>query len=111
MADTDDARLIWELYAAALKHEPTERSGYLDHACTDPSLRARVASLLESHGLDLGQDTRLASQTPSAASQTQASLDDKSAPTSSFASSDAAAWASSISLTTYGCRVRWRSRR
>ena len=54
MADSD-ARLIWELYAAALKHEPAERAGYLEHACPDPQLRARVASLLESHGLDLGQ--------------------------------------------------------
>jgi serine/threonine protein kinase len=67
MADTDDARLIWELYAAALKHVPAERSGYLERACTDPRLRARVASLLESHGLDLGQDTRLESPTPFAA--------------------------------------------
>ena len=53
MADSD-ARLIWELYAAALKHEPPERTGYLERACPDPQLRARVASLLESHGLDLG---------------------------------------------------------
>jgi len=53
MADSD-ARLIWELYAAALRHEPPERSGYLERACPDPRLRARVASLLESHGLDLG---------------------------------------------------------
>ena len=52
MADSD-ARLIWELYAAALKHEPAERPGYLERACPDPQLRARVASLLESHGLDL----------------------------------------------------------
>ena len=54
MADSD-ARLIWELYAAALRHEPAERASYLDRACSDPQLRARVASLLESHGLDLGQ--------------------------------------------------------
>ena len=54
MADSD-ARLIWELYAAALKHEPTERSGYLDRACADPVVRARVAALLESHGLDIGR--------------------------------------------------------
>src|SRR5262245_11682208 len=54
MADSD-ARLIWELYAAALKHEPAERTGYLERACPDPQLRARVASLLESHGLDLGE--------------------------------------------------------
>ena len=53
MADSD-ARLIWELYAAALRHEPAERQPYLDRACSDPQLRARVASLLESHGLDLG---------------------------------------------------------
>ena len=54
MADSE-ARLIWELYAAALKHEPAERTGYLERACPDPQLRARVASLLESHGLDLGK--------------------------------------------------------
>src|SRR5690349_3207202 len=53
MADSD-ARLIWELYAAALKHEPAERSQYLERACPDPSLRAQVASLLESHGLEIG---------------------------------------------------------
>jgi predicted Ser/Thr protein kinase len=53
MADSD-ARLIWELYAAALKHEPAERGTYLERACTDPAMRARVASLLESHGLDIG---------------------------------------------------------
>jgi serine/threonine protein kinase len=52
MADSD-ARLIWELYAAALKHEPAERSGYLERACPDPQLRARVVSLLESHGLNI----------------------------------------------------------
>ena len=56
MADSD-ARLIWELYAAALKHEPAERTGYLERACPDPQLRARVVSLLESHGLDLGSTT------------------------------------------------------
>ena len=39
MADSD-ARLIWELYAAALKHEPAERGAYLERACTDPALRA-----------------------------------------------------------------------
>ena len=55
MADSE-ARLIWELYAAALKHEPTERSGYLNRACADPEVRARVAALLESHGLDIGPD-------------------------------------------------------
>ena len=53
MADSD-ARLIWELYAAALKHEPAERGEYLQRACTDPAIRAQVASLLESHGLELG---------------------------------------------------------
>jgi serine/threonine protein kinase len=52
MADSD-ARLIWELYAAALTHEPSARGEYLERACTDPALRARVASLLESHGLEL----------------------------------------------------------
>jgi serine/threonine protein kinase len=53
MADSE-ARLIWELYAAALRHEPAERSGYLERACDNPELRARVAQLLESHGLDIG---------------------------------------------------------
>ena len=54
MADSD-ARLIWELYAAALKYEPTERSGYLHRACGDPEVRAQVAALLESHALDIGR--------------------------------------------------------
>ena len=53
MADSE-ARLIWELYAAALEHEPAERSDYLERACNNPELRARVAALLESHGLDIG---------------------------------------------------------
>jgi serine/threonine-protein kinase len=57
MADSD-ARLIWELYAAALKHEPAERSQYLERACPDPTVRAQVASLLESHGLGIGPSTR-----------------------------------------------------
>src|SRR5687768_14102818 len=57
MADSD-ARLIWELYAAALKHDPAERGEYLERACTDPAIRAQVASLLESHGLELGPSTR-----------------------------------------------------
>ena len=69
MAD-DDARLIWELYAAALKHEPAERSGYLDRACADPEIRARVASLLESHGLDLGQDNTRLGDAPERAAAT-----------------------------------------
>ena len=54
MADSE-ARLIWELYAAALKHEPAERGRYLERACDDAAIRAQVASLLESHGLDIGQ--------------------------------------------------------
>jgi hypothetical protein len=53
MAD-DEARLVWELYAAALKHNPAARAGYLDRACPDPAVRARVSALLKSHGLDLG---------------------------------------------------------
>lgn len=55
MADSE-ARQIWELYAVALKHEPAERLSYLERACDDPGVRARVAALLESHGLDLGQE-------------------------------------------------------
>ena len=53
MSDSE-ARLIWKLYAAALKHEPAERSAYLQRACDNPELRGRVARLLESHGLDIG---------------------------------------------------------
>ena len=53
MSDSE-ARLIWELYAAALKHEPAERGAYLQRACDKPELRERVARLLESHGLDIG---------------------------------------------------------
>lgn len=69
MADSD-ARLIWELYAAALKHEPAKRGEYLERACTDPATRARVASLLESHGLELGgaqTTTRIAGEAVSLA--------------------------------------------
>jgi serine/threonine protein kinase len=70
MADSD-ARLIWEHYAAALKHEPSERASYLDRACGDPQLRARVAALLDSHGLDLGET----SLTPQAADTRDESSD------------------------------------
>src|SRR5688572_11077872 len=51
----NEARLIWELYAAALKHEPAARSEYLARACPDSAVRARVSALLESHGLDFGE--------------------------------------------------------
>ena len=55
--DDADARLIWELYAAALKHEPAQRGEYLERACPDPEIRGRVESLLETHGLDLDKAT------------------------------------------------------
>src|SRR5512134_2835323 len=64
MAD-NDARLIWELYAAALKHEPDARAGYLERACPDPALRARVSALLESHGLEFGETETSAGNLPS----------------------------------------------
>ncbi len=51
----DEARLIWELYAAALKHEPAARGAYLERACPDSAVRARVSALLDSHGLDFGE--------------------------------------------------------
>src|SRR5688572_2269351 len=51
----DEARLIWELYAAALKHEPAARGAYLGRACPDSAGRARVSALLDSHGLDFGE--------------------------------------------------------
>ena len=54
MAD-NHARLIWELYAAALKHEPAARGAYLERACPDAEIRARVSALLDSHGLELGE--------------------------------------------------------
>ena len=54
MAD-NNARLIWELYAAALKHEPAARGAYLERACPDAEIRARVSALLDSHGLELGE--------------------------------------------------------
>src|SRR5687767_5425595 len=50
----NEARLIWELYAAALKHAPAARREYLERACPDSAVRARVSALLESHGLDFG---------------------------------------------------------
>ena len=53
----DEARLIWELYAAALKHEPAARGAYLERACPDSAVRARVLALLDSHGLDVGETT------------------------------------------------------
>jgi serine/threonine-protein kinase len=51
MAD-NDARLIWELYGAALQHEPAARDEYLERACPDRAVRAQVSALLKSHGLD-----------------------------------------------------------
>ncbi|MGH9237386.1 MAG: serine/threonine-protein kinase [Vicinamibacterales bacterium] len=51
----DEARLIWELYAAALKHEPAARGAYLERACPDSAVRARVSALLDSHGLEFGE--------------------------------------------------------
>ena len=64
MADSD-ARLIWELYAAALKHEPAARGRYLERACDNPELRAQVARLLESHGLDIGASPTRSTQSHS----------------------------------------------
>ena len=54
MSDSD-ARLIWELYAAALQLDPAERAEHLDRACPDPEIRRRVDALLESHSLELGK--------------------------------------------------------
>ena len=62
MADSD-ARLIWELYAAALRHEPAERGEYLERACSDPALRARVASCSNRTASNLAQ-TRTTTQSP-----------------------------------------------
>jgi serine/threonine protein kinase len=64
MADAD-ARVIWELYAAALKQEPAARAGYLERACPDPAIRARVSALLESHGLEFGGAETSAGGVPS----------------------------------------------
>jgi hypothetical protein len=64
MAD-NDARLIWELYAAALKHEPAARAEYLERACPDQAIRTRVSALLESHGLEIGETETSAGNLPS----------------------------------------------
>src|SRR5687767_3154176 len=61
----NEARLIWELYAAALKHEPAARSEYLARACPDSAVRARVSALLESHGLDFGETETSSGYLPS----------------------------------------------
>ena len=55
MAD-EEARLIWEIYASALKKAPRERADYLERVCGDNrSLRSRLEALLESHSLDFGE--------------------------------------------------------
>ena len=54
MAD-NDARAIWELYAAALKHPPGERAAYLERVCPNPEIRALVLDLLNSKGLEFGE--------------------------------------------------------
>src|SRR5687767_5907524 len=64
MAD-NAARLIWELYAAALKHAPAARGEYLERACPDPAIRAQVSALLESHGLEFGDVETSAGHLPS----------------------------------------------
>jgi len=61
----NEARLIWELYAAALKHEPAARGEYLARACPDSAVRARVSALLESHGLDFGETETSSGYLPS----------------------------------------------
>jgi serine/threonine protein kinase/tetratricopeptide (TPR) repeat protein len=42
-------RIVRGILAAALEREPTERSAYLDQACTEPSLRQEVESLIAAH--------------------------------------------------------------
>jgi|RhiMethySRZTD1v2_1073278.scaffolds.fasta_scaffold01626_17 serine/threonine protein kinase len=62
MAD-EEARLIWEIYASALKRAPAQRADYLDRVCGDNrSLRSRIEALLESHSLDLGQTQTVAGE-------------------------------------------------
>ena len=76
MAD-EEARLIWEIYASALKRAPAQRGDYLDRVCGDNrSLRSRIEALLESHSLDLGQaqtgisDLAVLQTSPAAAAET-----------------------------------------
>ena len=74
MAD-DDARLIWDLYAAALKQKPEARAEYLERACPDPAIRTQVSALLESHGLEFGDsETSAGLSPPSGVANTGASL-------------------------------------
>ena len=39
-----------KVLAAALEKPPRDRAAYLDQACTDPSLRREVESLIVAHG-------------------------------------------------------------
>jgi dipeptidyl aminopeptidase/acylaminoacyl peptidase len=40
---------VKKVLAAALEHQPAERPAYLDQACTEPSLRREVESLIAAH--------------------------------------------------------------
>jgi serine/threonine protein kinase/tetratricopeptide (TPR) repeat protein len=42
-------QIVKQLLSAALDREPSERSAYLDQACTEPSLRQEVKSLIAAH--------------------------------------------------------------
>ena len=51
--EPDDSRFIRQVYAAALRRDPEERTAYLDLACANrPEVRRRVAALLASHATD-----------------------------------------------------------
>jgi serine/threonine protein kinase len=63
----EEARLIWEIYASALKRAPGQRAEYLARVCGEnESLRSRIEALLESHSLDLGGTQSGVADLPSA---------------------------------------------
>ena len=49
----DESRVIRQVFAGALQHDPEERDDYLDRVCAGtPELCARVAALLDAHAVD-----------------------------------------------------------
>ena len=109
-ATSEESRLIRQMYAGALQHDPEERGEYLDRVCADkPELRARVVALLDAHSQDFS--------TPSPRPLPPTPMIDRAlargrwwARTSSGTRLGAGAWASSIWRTIRVCRGPSRSR-
>jgi serine/threonine protein kinase len=52
----EEARLIWQIYASALKRPPDRRGEYLDRVCGENrSLRSRLDALLESPSFEVAE--------------------------------------------------------